>query len=249
MARDLSLDALATAAFFASLALAIGALARRGRTLADSLALRPGRCSAAEVLALVAGTLGVSHALDAAVDLLGLAETGSLAELAHALAGARGGALGLALLGIGLAPAFAEELLFRGLLLLRIAPVVGGGLAIVLSSLVFGLCHGEPVHAAAAGLLGVYLGGVAWIDRSVRGSIACHAANNLAAVLAAACLPDVTVPSGPTLVVGGAMGATLLAWTWARVNARHPSRHAGFPPPAAGDPRALQSSPRSSDSP
>ena len=48
---------------------------------------------------------------------------------------------------------FAEELLYRGLLLRQLYPVVGQWPAIMISSVLFGLAHGNFIQALVPGLL------------------------------------------------------------------------------------------------
>jgi membrane protease YdiL (CAAX protease family) len=79
---------------------------------------------------------------------------------------------------IALAPAFSEEILFRGYiqrrLLLRMSPMW----AIFISSLVFALFHIQPHTILFALPLGVWLGVVAWRTGSIWPGIITHAAIN-----------------------------------------------------------------------
>lgn len=52
----------------------------------------------------------------------------------------------------------AEEFVFRGLMMNRLSRAMSGGLAVVLSAAVFGLCHGELVWFCYAFMLGVFFG-------------------------------------------------------------------------------------------
>ena len=99
-------------------------------------------------------------------------------------AGIRGRTFWLALLGLGLAPGIAEELLCRGLVQrgLRAEPgrARGGGCSPRSSS---ERCTSIPCTRPSPPLLGLYLGILCHLAGSVRAAIACHAANNLCAVL------------------------------------------------------------------
>lgn len=193
-----------------------------------ALGLAPGRLSWASLLTLALGTLGASHALDGALDLLGLTEQSVLGELPRILAGAEGGRLALALLALGLVPGVAEELLCRGLVQRSLALRFGPALAIPAAALVFGMLHVEPIHGAFASVLGLYLGLVAHWGDSTRPAMLCHAGNNLAAVLLEARLGDVPWTPGWSLVGGSLLaGACLLA-----VGRTSRAR----PQPASGDP-------------
>jgi len=174
------------------------------------LGLAAGRLSWGLLTLLAIGMLALSHALDGVLELSGLREHSALAELPGRLQGARGEALALALLALGLAPGIAEELVCRGLvqrgLLLRLGPAP----AIAAGALLFGALHLEPVHAAFATVLGAYLGVVAWWADSTRAAIGCHVVNNLASVGLAATLGP--TPWAPELAasVGGCVALLCL---------------------------------------
>lgn len=138
-----------------------------------------------DVLMVVLGTLGLGAALDAGVFLLGLRDTGSLGVLHSALGSLEGPALWAAALAIGLAPGFGEELFFRGFVLRRLLLYDRPAVAILVSSIAFGLFHFDPVHSPAAAGLGVYLGLAVWMTGSVWAGIAAHAVNNAIATLLA----------------------------------------------------------------
>jgi membrane protease YdiL (CAAX protease family) len=187
----------------------------------ERLGLRPGRLPAPRLALLVLGTIALSHALDALIDLAQLGEQGSLAELEAALTGVRGRAFWLALLGLGLAPGVAEELLCRGLVQRGLVPSLGAPAAVAVAALFFGALHADPVHAGFAAVLGLYLGLVCHLAGSVRAAIACHATNNLCAVLASAFSPSLPIPPWLSIGLGGGFALAVLTWAW---------RSAGAPP-------------------
>jgi membrane protease YdiL (CAAX protease family) len=186
-----SLDAAGWAALGSSTALALFAWA-----LAQSIPGPPGqllqlprprRPLPTWGLALaVAGMLGLSLAVGELLTRTGLLAGGPLERLNHLLAGATEAQLLGAMLSMALAPAFAEELLFRGLLLGRFCKRLGTLSGLLLSSALFALIHGEPGQALAAFPLGLYLGALTLRTGSVHTAILCHAVNNLAAIAAAA---------------------------------------------------------------
>lgn len=192
-------------------ALAGAALAPEG--LRARLGLARGRLPGALVALLGAGTLGLSHAIDSALELTGLRGGSVLAELDGLLAGTRGAALLLVFLGLAVAPGVAEELLCRGLLLRTLLRRIPPPAAIALSALAFASLHLDAAQAAGALLLGLYLGGVAWLAASVRPAIACHVLNNAVAVGAAAggLVPAV---SGGGALLGAALALAALAAAW-----------------------------------
>ncbi len=82
-----------------------------------------------------------------------------------------------------LTPAICEELAFRGFILSGLARGGRLAIAIVISSLMFGLVHMIPQQAFNAGLLGLVLGTLAVYSRSLFPAIAFHLCNNAIATL------------------------------------------------------------------
>jgi membrane protease YdiL (CAAX protease family) len=86
----------------------------------------------------------------------------------------------------GLVAPVAEELFFREAILVRVFRDTPRGVAIVLSSAVFGLLHlsaGGPILILTLFLMGVVLGELRLRTGSLGPPIVVHAVNNLAAVL------------------------------------------------------------------
>src|SRR5262249_8081529 len=143
-----------------------------------------------------------------------LRQDGVLAQLDQALAGLRGRELWLALFCVGIAPGVAEELLCRGLVQRGLASRLGPALAIPLAALAFGALHADLVHAAFPGALGLYLGVVAQLARSVRVAIACHATNNVLAVMLAALWPGAELVTRASTAAGFAVALLCLWAAW-----------------------------------
>jgi len=83
---------------------------------------------------------------------------------------------------IALVPAFCEEFLFRGVVLSNLMPY-GKGTAIIVSSVLFGLMHGnfyQFLYATAAGIL---LGAVYVLTDSIWCSVLIHMINNSTSIL------------------------------------------------------------------
>ncbi|EOU2008052.1 CPBP family intramembrane metalloprotease [Clostridium perfringens] len=76
-----------------------------------------------------------------------------------------------------------EELLFRGLIFNEIDKIKGGATPIILSGLLFGLFHREPVQVVYSSILGIILGFVYSKTRSLPLVIFMHMLNNLVATL------------------------------------------------------------------
>lgn len=214
-AEEMAIHGLGFELFLGLMALAGAALS--AAPVSERLGLRAGRLSGGLLALLVLGTVALSHALDAVIDLTQLGKHGPLAELEAALAGIRGRSFWLALLGLGLAPGVAEELLCRGLVQRGLAPSLGAPAAVVLATLFFGALHVDPVHAAFAAVLGLYLGILSHLAGSVRAAIACHAANNLCAVVVSAFAASLEIPPAASIGLGGGFALAVLAWVWRRV--------------------------------
>jgi membrane protease YdiL (CAAX protease family) len=86
-------------------------------------------------------------------------------------------------LAIVVVPAVSEELLFRGLLLRALAARQSRVRALLLTSLLFGVFHLEPIALPYSFVAGLVLGAVALRTGSVLPSIALHAAFNAAPLL------------------------------------------------------------------
>jgi membrane protease YdiL (CAAX protease family) len=91
--------------------------------------------------------------------------------------------LGLLLAGALVAPA-CEEVFFRGFLLPGIARSMPIWIAVVVSSLLFGVAHVDLGSFAPLVVIGLLLGVVRWKTRSLWASIFLHTLNNVAALLA-----------------------------------------------------------------
>ncbi|MCA9037256.1 MAG: CPBP family intramembrane metalloprotease [Planctomycetaceae bacterium] len=82
-----------------------------------------------------------------------------------------------------LTPAICEELAFRGFILSGLARGGRLAIAVVISSMMFGIVHMIPQQAFNAGLLGLVLGILAIYSRSLFPAIAFHLCNNAIATL------------------------------------------------------------------
>lgn len=85
----------------------------------------------------------------------------------------------LLILVIGILAPIAEELIFRGLIFRRLKDYVKPWIAVVISSLVFGLYHGNMVQFLYASLLGVLLAIIYQRTGTLWAAIAAHMAVNL----------------------------------------------------------------------
>jgi membrane protease YdiL (CAAX protease family) len=211
-ADAVAVDALSAAAALALLAMAAAALGRE--PIARRLGLGAGRLSPVCVAIGALGIIGLSHAAETLLHWSGAPSPG-LARFDEALAGLPASRLGFPLFALAIAAACGEELFFRGFLQRGLAPVLGRGAAIALAAVAFGAAHGDLVHAAAAALLGLYLGVLADAADSIRVAIVAHAANNAAALFGFSA--ELRIPQGPlatTLsIVAGMTLACVALWT------------------------------------
>lgn len=177
----LAADAFAAATLL--VLLAVGGAAFSAAPLAERLGLRRGRMDAGAIALAALGLLALSHALEAALGVLGAPPSATLTRFTGVLAGASPAGLALALVVFALVSAGAEELFFRGLVQRGLERRLGAAAAIAIASAAFAAAHGDLVHAAAALPLGAYLGVLVWRDGSLGPALAAHALNNAAAVL------------------------------------------------------------------
>ncbi len=230
----LSRLALASSAAFACLALALALPGRR--SVAEALGLRRSRLRRGATVLAAAGLCLLSLSLDRLVDLAGWTDASALGRIGRLVAAATPRQRVLALVGLALAPAVAEELLFRGALqralLLRMPPAA----AIGISALAFGLAHLDPVYVLAATALGLYLGVLAWRADSIRPAVICHLVNNTVAVLFAGPAAERLEPPAGLLPLVLLLSAGLLAAACRRPDPVLPAGdRAGEPEP---DPRS-----------
>ncbi len=171
------------------------------------LAHRPGWGAWGLVVAV--GMLGVGQVSSALLTLAGLAGRGSLGEIHRALyhpsPGLALAAFAIVCVGAGVG----EELFFRGYAQTRLAQRWGAWPSVLASAALFGLVHGDPLHATFAFAAGVLLGWASLRTGTVRTTLVAHVANN-AASLASMALTDPAHRDSPreaavSLIAGAAM--------------------------------------------
>jgi membrane protease YdiL (CAAX protease family) len=165
------------------------------------LGLRRGRATAATAGVTVLGTLALAQTLDSLITLTLPHHSRALEAIAGAVAGARGPSLAAAVLVIGGMPGAAEELFFRGLTQTRLAERWRPWVAVLVTSVLFGLMHLDPIQSTLALGLGLWLGHASIRSGSILPAMLAHATNNaLYTLLAAAGLGSESV--GLNAVVG-----------------------------------------------
>lgn len=91
----------------------------------------------------------------------------------------------LSVLVLGVLAPLVEELVFRGLLYGYVDGRFGATAALILSTLLFGLAHVEPIHIAVVLPIGLLIGWIRMRTGSLLPAITAHVANNTVAVIAA----------------------------------------------------------------
>lgn len=179
----------------------------QGRNIASSLHLAATPASVLGVAAAIVGMMGLSLATGAVADLLGLRGLGTMAAIARALERPPPARLLIAILTIAIAPAVAEECLFRGLIQTRLAARWGRWPSILITAVGFGVVHLDLVQGSVAMVAGIFLGWIADRFGGIRPAIAAHAFNNAAFVVLAAlgATGDVTRMGEFILIAVGSM--------------------------------------------
>jgi len=193
-----------------------------GGRVAARVSSGPTRARPLGVAAAIIGLAGLSLACGSAAQLIGLGKAGVTESIAAALRSSNPLRIVLAVLCIGVAPAFAEEGFFRGLMQTRLRARWSRWPAILVTALAFGAFHVDPVQGSEAFVAGVFFGWV--VDRfgGIRPSIAAHAFNNaMFVVFASLAASD---EPGPRSVTVGVLAAGLVACAGATAVIR--SRHA-----------------------
>jgi membrane protease YdiL (CAAX protease family) len=195
-----------------------------GGGVASRLSAGPTRARPAGVAAAVVGLAGLSLACGSAAQLAGLGKAGVTESIAQALRSSNPLRIALAVLCIGIAPAFAEEGFFRGLMQTRLRARWRRWPAIVVTALAFGAFHVDPVQGTEAFIAGIFFGWV--VDRfgGIRPSIAAHAFNNAMFVVFAS-LAASDEPGTRLVTVGILVGGLVVcAGAAALIRSRHAVR-------------------------
>ena len=180
--RTYSLSALlcSIGALYVPALLCIG---RRDPACFGKVRIRPGQV----VLCVVLGVsvLFLSSGINLIVSYL--AESLKLSQSSTVLPDEQGWRVWGSLVTLALIPAVTEEQLFRGLLVSAYRPL-GRKAAVLLSSLLFALMHGQPLTLVSIFLLGVVMGELVYESGSMYPSMIVHFVNNAAIVLLRATL-------------------------------------------------------------
>jgi uncharacterized protein len=160
-------------------------------------------------IAAVIGTLCVGTVFSAVQELGLLPESTTINIIAETIGSARNHWLWFAFVVIGVMPGIDEELLFRGYIQTRLAKRWNAAVAIIITALLFGLMHADPVHSLFATAMGIYLGYLTILARSIIPAIVCHACNNSISVAISAWAPEMN-ESNSTVINIAAIVASIL---------------------------------------
>ena len=96
----------------------------------------------------------------------------------------------LLIIALAVAPALAEEALFRGAFMSSLRPLKKKWAVILISGILFGLFHGSPLQFAALSVMGIMLGYVMAETRNLFYVILIHFVNNLIAAIQTIAMGD-----------------------------------------------------------
>lgn len=178
------------------------------------LRLTPGWESGRMLLVMIVGMLALGQTLDSLTMLVGLGQKSAMTAIRNALSGAVGPELFLAVVVIGVLAGTAEEIFFRGYMQTRLGQRLRPSVAVLVTSVAFGLLHLEWIHAILAFALGLYLGWVTELAGSALPAIACHVINNALFTLLTAAFGTVEAPEPNVvlLAVSALVFAGAIAW-------------------------------------
>ncbi|MBD5085248.1 MAG: CPBP family intramembrane metalloprotease [Clostridiales bacterium] len=144
----------------------------RRKKLGEALWLRP-----VPVPALLTGAALAPGLYLVVTTALAMLPEAWLDSYSEATAGIDSGTL-TGVIAVAVVAPIVEEVIFRGLIMNRMARVMPAWLAVVLSAAVFGVCHGHPVWFAYAFVLGAVFGFIDLRTNSILPSILGHVVFN-----------------------------------------------------------------------
>ncbi len=180
------------------------------------LRLTPGWETGRMLFVMIAGMLALGQALDSLTMLVGLGQRSALVAIRDALSGAVGPELFLAVVIIGVLAGSAEEIFFRGYMQTRLGQRLTPGVAVLVTSLAFGLLHLEWIHAALAFALGLYLGWITELAGSALPAVASHVINNAVFTVLTALVGTVEAPGSNAVLLAGSALAFAGCILWLR---------------------------------
>ncbi len=173
--------------------------------LRERLWLRPAKLSLLAVAVSIFGVLSIGLIFSAMDGLGWLPESRLLKQFAEVVRGMSGLTLVAAMLVIGLGPGIAEEMLFRGYIQSRLRERWGPGLAILCTSLLFGIMHLDPLQGSFAFGMGIFLGYLTERAGTILPAMICHAANNIVSTVTTAADLEIVGAAASLTTLGGSV--------------------------------------------
>lgn len=121
------------------------------------------------------------------------------------------GSLIVQIIGIGIVIPICEELVYRGLIYMRMRQYMNVNASIVFSSLIFGFIHGNIVQAIYSFLIGILFAYVYEKYGSLKAPMAAHISANMLSLGLMICLPE--LETGMGLMFPGVVAVILCAAT------------------------------------
>lgn len=172
------------------------------------------------VLAAMIGLPALSMVIENVALFSGVEIDGTLEMIARTIGSAEGLKSVAIILAISFGPGLGEEFLFRGYIQTRLLERHAPAVAIIVTSLLFGLMHMDPLQSTLTVFMGAYLGFVAFRFESIWPAVAAHALNNGVSAVSLTLFPEEPTTSEPSLLgmcLGGAVFAACLAYVLRRV--------------------------------
>lgn len=174
---------------------------------------RPDRFSVIDIVVIALGAQ-VIGSISLMLLSLGDVEGGVLTGMAQASKSSDPSGFALIILVGAIAPGFAEELTFRGLLQTRLVERWGATAGVLISSVVFGVWHLDLRQGAMAIAMGAWLGWCAHRQKSIVNGAFAHVLSNALAFSVSRFQPSGGDVGG--MGVAAAMGTVCVAIMWRR---------------------------------
>jgi membrane protease YdiL (CAAX protease family) len=173
------------------------------RPFFEDLGLNTRSHSPASLLIAMVGAPALGAVLEVVTAAFSVETTGTLRIIAEAISEAEGIEIPLFILGITIGPALGEELMFRGYIQPRLIARHGPTVGIAIASALFGLLHMDSLQSPLAGILGGYIGLVAYHYGSLWPAVLTHGFNNFLSVTLLFLFPDEAEQRELSFVSGG----------------------------------------------
>jgi membrane protease YdiL (CAAX protease family) len=170
------------------------------------------------------GTISFGQILIGLDGLGFIPDSPTLGAIGSVISSLQGPWLVIAFLIIGVMPGITEELFFRGYLQTRLVARWGSIIGVLITAFLFGLIHMDLVQGLFAAAMGLYLGYVTILARSIVPAMVCHAVNNSTSFLLSRFSQGIespeSVPGNLVLITAGVLSAVFASWYVQRSSGR-----------------------------